>query len=534
VAITEEDGDHFRGSKAAQYVLKKLLHLNAEKLATLPCQTEGNEGLTLLDLVNRGLSDPRKASDILKENVYPELQVLTKRPVLCVVDEHQWIHKRNLQNKAFFTPYLTKDGAWKGLRTFVTLSGSAHSPFEFSLQPGMESWLYYLQPLSLTEFKKITEPEGPYELAEKYRTPEVLRITGGIPREIKRLKEFLEKGESLPSFVESSTQRYRTALLVWVAKIGVRSETEYLKFLEGMFNPLTRRDQVTGPGRQLLDTGLIYKKMPGGVYQATCLPSHRALLKYYYSNCYKNEDSPKDLPRDLEDLQPKPRAAKFEEYVGYVLYNGVNFTAFRLEQQNGKYQAVDITVRVPQMGQRLEFNQKVVPPNHGSDSSVPTLYVPNKDNFPAWDFVCHTPKILDSAQGKDRLIFIQTSLVDSAFHNSKYPGAFRASIENGMVAKIITGITGTPCKAFITKDGFMKVVQLKEPNGSVPEEDTLDVQFVFICGKVKREIFKNEERSRKKGQDYQPLQNLLMVSKEECEDSFQILFSKEGDEDTKC
>jgi len=493
--------------------------LNAEKLAILPCQTEGNEGLTLLDLVNRGLSTPQNASQVLDKHIYPELQALTKRPVLCIVDEHQWIHKRNLQNKAFFTAYLTKDGAWKGLRTFVIISGSAHSPFEFNLQPGMESWLYYLQPFTFNEFLSFTEPEGPFKLAEEYRNPEVYRITGGVPQEIKYLNEFLKEKVSLRSYVEATTERFRTVLLNWAEKVGAQREMEYLKFLEGMFNPITHYNQVAGPGRQLLDTGLIYKKMPGGIFQATCMPSHRALLKYYYNNCYKNEDSPQDLPRILEGLQPKPGAAKFEEYVGHVLYHGVNFTAFRLGDNK------DLTVCVPQMVQRLSwFNEKVVLPNHDWDSSVPTLYVPNQDNFLAWDFVCHTPKVLDSAQGKDHLIFIQTSLVEVALHHSKYPDIFRASVEKGHVAQIITAITGTPCKAFITKRGFMKVVQLKA-DGSVSEKNTLDVQFVFVCGKSKREIQENEVISKHSRKNYQTLQNLLMVSKEECEDSFQILFS---------
>jgi hypothetical protein len=79
-------------------------------------------------------------------------------------------------------------------------------PFEFNLQSGMERWLHYLQPFTLEEFKKITGPEGPYELAEEYRTPEVLRIVGGIPREIRNLKEFLEEERGLCDLVWSFPQ----------------------------------------------------------------------------------------------------------------------------------------------------------------------------------------------------------------------------------------------------------------------------------------------------------------------------------------
>jgi hypothetical protein len=141
----------FDEDEAALYVLRNLLHLYAQKLATLSCTIEGNRELTLLDLVNQGLSDPQNATKELDKYVYPELQALTKRPVL-----------------------------------------------------------------------------------------------------------------------------------------------------EGMFNPLTRHELVTGPGRPLMDTGLIYKKMPQSVYQATRLPSHRVLIKYHFNNN-------KDLSRSMEGLDSSVR-----------------------------------------------------------------------------------------------------------------------------------------------------------------------------------------------------------------------------------
>jgi hypothetical protein len=72
-----------------------------------------------------------------------------------------------------------------------------------------------------------------------------------------------------------------------------------------------------------MDTGLIYKMMPESVYQATCLTSHRALLKYYF-----NMGVCQEVWRVWS--QPFEGTKKLQEYVNNVLYQGVEFTAFRL------------------------------------------------------------------------------------------------------------------------------------------------------------------------------------------------------------
>jgi len=490
----------FEDDKAAKYVLEKFVSLNAEKLASLPCKLEGHEGLSLLDLVDRGIFGGEGANEVL-EAVYQELRQVTQTPVLYVFDEHQWIYKSQLDTNRFFTKYITNTDVLQGVRTYVLISGSAHSKFEHSLQSSMQGWLHHLQPLSMVEFLMLVGDNGPFMLTKEFRTEETYRVTGGIPREIKNLKEALDgkKFQSLRDYTDQATEWYTTTVHKWVDERPTARD-HYIEFLESVFDPSTKGVGVTA-GKQFIDTGLLYWKHENKTYQPTCLPVRRALLRYLYSALPSKSLS-------VERSRGGDRGIRFQECVRRVLFRGITFTAFYLGKPSKKQ-----TIALPAAKQQLEFNTNEVPPNYGQ-LGVPTLYTPDALNYPAWDFVYHIPPY-DPTDPVHRLVFLQTSVTQTPFYASKYPDRFYDFFEKGRMKDVIKSITGIDCEATITAKGCFSITTAK-PNH-------LDAQFVFIT----ETPFVKFQECTEKDIDVignRALQNLLIVSKEECSESFHILF----------
>jgi hypothetical protein len=120
---------------------------------------------------------------------------------------------------------------------------------------------------------------------------------------------------------------------------------------------------------------------------------------------------------------------------------------------------------------------------------------------------------MGGGKGRHHLVFVQTSVTAKGFRSTKYPGVILDSFTNGRVATIIQKITGIECTAEVTAEGSIKVIVSPGQAGS------LDVQFAFVT-----ELPKHRFTSMKKATGQRALCNLLVVSKEECEDSFNILF----------
>jgi hypothetical protein len=491
-------------------MLERFLAFNAERAAMIKCEINNRWGSkTLLELAHIGLKNEDQAYDV-HDSLLSELQTYKETPVVYVVDEHNEIWRYQKQNTPFFLQYTGYTGLLQGSRTFVLISGSAHSAFEFNLQPGLDRWIRRIQPFPRDIFEKVISPDGVFALPANWqkdaRAKRVLEeATGRIPREMEHLKRTNEKGDAKTpmEWVHLRTGLLRHEFNKFLDKPeNQRRIPEFRRFLEIILSPRYITQQQMAPsadGQYFYDTGLIYHDQETRRYKCTCLPAERVVLDHYYST--------KALT-PISYTMPEPeQGLLLEDWIESQLFRGATLPTFPLSDPTQ-----EVTVEFPAIMLRKFFSTKEVPRN---ETGLTCFYVPSVFNFPGWDLVIHDPRNPEV----DRLLFIQHSINSIRTHDKKKEGfkiakTFESRIGGScLVQDIVSGITGKNCHATISEEGNLHV-----------SGKGLEVLFLYITGKEKAVIEREEikaqnERDTRKSPQYC---NLLIIPREVCTDILKI------------
>ncbi|KAL6049233.1 hypothetical protein QOT17_007661 [Balamuthia mandrillaris] len=491
----------------AQYVLKRFCRFNSFKAWNIKCQSDNNWGSeNLLELALVGVRSIEQAL-LVHFALLQELQGYIEAPVVFVVDEHNEIWWQHKESSPFFRQYMISTGLLQGARTFTLLSGSAHSRFEFNLQPGLERWLRRIQPFPLTIFEKAIAPGGVFELPpawQKDTSDKILlaEITGRMPREMGSLQQAHLTGTvSMPlEWVGPREKALAAEVNKFVDKHKGRLD-EFLAFMEIIFSPQYAANQEPSPESMLLhDTGLIIYDQEQHRYRCTSLPAERALLSYYYKKVPQTPIS-----------RTKPAAEQgllLEKWVERQLYDDLsNLPAYTLGNISGD----PITLRLPAIQLRKFFRANDIPTNV---TRYPCFYIPLASNFAGWDLIIHEP-LISQDKTTHRVIFIQCSINsvrkhDKASNNSgKLAKTFAPRGKNpSLVKALIEGITGLECKGDIYRNGKLEVTS-----------EGLDVQFLYVTAAPREQLIKEEASNPKP-----KYENLFVVPREICESDLHIPF----------
>lgn len=92
------------------------------------------------------------------------------------------------------------------VRTYLLISGSAHSQFEYHLQSSLHDWKVTLQPFDMQSFRIAVTSNTVFGLPQELTNDEQMLLTlygatGGFPREIVSLHKYLylkRKSQSNP------------------------------------------------------------------------------------------------------------------------------------------------------------------------------------------------------------------------------------------------------------------------------------------------------------------------------------------------
>ena len=487
-------------SVAALYFLNRLRLFNNEELKHIQCAPSQFEGLPLLEVAERGITSP--VPDQLSRaygSIIYSLKHYINRPVVYILDEHNEIWKSQLEKNDFFRNWTIGSGGPHGLRTCVIYSGSAHSPFELNLQSNMYDWVVKLKPLSRESIEKFitmgATQLSPYleNLIEDDRKSNstydyIYRVTEGNPREVLYLmknlaKNWKNKNQDMVYLCEDWISERKSLFFEELSRFVKKIQSDsggiqlFHEFLKSWFADFEAHPKETHTPRIFFDTGLMFEMDKKVV--TTSLAAYRAILQYFFLLVVPQ------LTMDIKDR--RLLGIRFEMLMVASLQNE------RLSVEGWRYGNPDNIewVELEKPMALLELFQKGSQRNTSYRSA---LYLPRSSNFnfPYWDAVMHEI----GEDGKQKITFVQFTISSPDEHEKK--GRIKNSIEKGMVARIISDISGIGVKTYI-EGRFIKMTC---------DSSSLDVEFVILCWKEKENCI---------GSSDNVFDNILVVNREQLE-----------------
>eukprot|EP01132_Coremiostelium_polycephalum_P002294 gene2294-2830_t len=287
---TQEWASFKSDEEYSSYFLNRFISFNANLAFTIKCQRKNQwNALNLLELANCGYPTNKNSYSIFKYLLL-ELQCVTQVPVLYSIDEHNEIWKLKKDKEVFFRPFMTSTGSCSGARSCLLISGSSHSQFEHNLQPGLERWLHYINPLTYDSFKIAIKNEGFFIKSSWRKNNNAYRllyqVTGGTPREIDRLQNC--KDQDLISFAKSRNDNHFSGRQIKQYVENHKNDLgQYHNFLRLFFSRKTNNISSSSPG-SFVDMGLLYFDDTTKIYHSICYGAFLALFNYYYGNIQRN------------------------------------------------------------------------------------------------------------------------------------------------------------------------------------------------------------------------------------------------------
>jgi hypothetical protein len=429
--------------KIYQSFLERFLLLNADLAAELPCRKQSIVHDNLFQLARAGFeSDDLAKCQNACEELMEELSRVIKYPVLYAIDEHNEIWKANKQNHFFIGNFTVSTGLCAGYRTFLLISGSAHSIFLNSLQPGLERWLVRMQPFDFESFRLAVSADPssenfalPASLVPKHLNY-LYEATGGLPREILKLRKFLS--------AESQNQKNEPSLndvVLWVSMRSFEIEAEIEKwvqhrkerikdwkdFLAQLVKAYLKGEAVRidkRPPASLWDQGYVYFDEEKRSWKIVSAPAFRILQAYHFQ--WQHEDLCAQ-PLDVIGYDKKHKMENIKEKFVDQFANAVLSAMMRKINEVAVIDAIwavptvgddwtQTSVVLPRCVEMRPFNLNL-PRNVATLPSVTTIFVPEISNFMAFDAIlCSPPQSMNNSNLPYKIVFIQISLTELHRH----------------------------------------------------------------------------------------------------------------------
>lgn len=324
--------------------LKRIELLNPDLLPTIAMHDDSTGVDTnLAEFIARGkTAGPRRNYDAIIQR----LTTYTHCPVVYIIDEHNEIWKNNKQGVNMWRMWTIGSGGPHGQRTYTIYSGSAHSPFELSLQSNMHKWMVRLQPLEGESYKRYIEmkafPLSPHLAALLKDHPGTTlayldHVTHGNPRETRYLLEYLfakwaNKSNSLEERCEKWMFERQDIFFDEIVRFSQKQDkmmrTLFHNFLKHWFGD----PGAQGSPRSFYDTGLLYELIDADgdslkQFRSTSCAAYRAMLQYYFDVI---------VPTFLVDLKTSPlNGYRFEALViNHLKLSGFSRNGWRFGTPN--------------------------------------------------------------------------------------------------------------------------------------------------------------------------------------------------------
>jgi hypothetical protein len=476
--------------------LKRFLLLNADLAAELSCQQRPIVHDNLFQLARSGL----ESDDLAKcrracLKLMGELSHVTKYPVLYAIDEHHEIWDAKKQHHHFIGHFTVCTGLCAGSRTFLLISTSVLSHLDFQLQPGFYRWLVRLQPFDLESFRLAVSADpssGNFALPKSL----VLRhlnllyeATGGLPRDIIKLRQFLNtmsrrqsKEASLKHVLLWVTYRSRQLkheLEHWIdnRKVQIKDWKDFLAQLVRAYMKGETLGLNIRPPVSLRDYGYVYLDEEKWIWKVVGAPFFHLLQSYNYQWQYEDLCA---QPLRITGYDNKHKVENIREQLIDHFVNAV-LTALMSKVNDPciiraiwavprgddkSHSIINVVLRRCVEMRPFDLN---VPKDETTLPIVPTIFVPQKSNFMAFDAIlCCPPENMHNNNSSYKIVFVQISLNELHHHEEKFQTIKKAF---GLVPEQ-KGIKKKISKETQTEE------EILEKDKQVPQEDPLAVKIL--------------------------------------------------------
>jgi hypothetical protein len=436
--------------KIYQCFLKRFLRLNADLAAELSCRKHPIVHDNLFQLARAGLeSDDLAKCRNVCETLMEELSLVTKYPVLYAIDEHHEIWKVKKQDHHFIRHFTISTGLCAGSRTFLLISTSVLSHFDFHMQPGLERWLVRVQPFDLEAFRLAVSADPS---SENFALPKSLLLrhlnvlyeaTGGLPEEIGNLREYLTSVSSTKSeepsieavmqWIEKRCCRIDSRVCVWLQehKTDLNSWRISLNNLIRNYLDPENFPRVTRPlSESICDSEFVYFNETQRSWKLVNFPVFRVLHQFYHYKWQQDDLSAQPLFVTGYDKKHKMYNIKertidqFANAVLTALMSKINDTCIIRAMwavPGGDDKAHNIVnVVLPHCVKMRPFDLNI-PRDEATLPIIPTIFVPQKSNSMAFDAIlCYPSENMHKNNSTYKIVFVQISLNESHHHEKKF------------------------------------------------------------------------------------------------------------------